>query len=449
VKRLEINLASRPFRNNSLYWAGFGSATAILAAVTAVNLWLFIGHGTTMRLHHQDLDTKQHKRESLSGDEHRLSVKLTKLDFNGLARQAEFANDAIRRRVFSWTELFNRLEEVVPPAVMMTSIRPEIQAEGISIVVEGSAKDQEALLQLEENLIKSPHFARIYPGSERREQRGQDLHFSLKCDYLPGGRPDAGRASPAAAPKHVPDVANQPGKEAPASAAAAAPVKEPASPPYPPGGNLTAAGSVPPPVTVPAPGPDRARTGPTGPAIPGASPAPESAAPPTAAAPRPRPSPAAAAPRPAGSRPLLRPGAFIGANTGPNSPRHQPFVPASPVAAAVDDPKANFVNAPLESVLDYLTKTRKMNFIFDGSFDFRRHVPANLSSTGEDGIGRWLGELLNSSVTREGEHTFRVTPFSGGESLQEPPVDEEPVPTDDDSGKDDSQTETPPPEKKP
>src|SRR4030095_2171779 len=29
LKLLEINLATRPFRNNTLYWAGFGSASLV------------------------------------------------------------------------------------------------------------------------------------------------------------------------------------------------------------------------------------------------------------------------------------------------------------------------------------------------------------------------------------------------------------------------------------
>jgi len=190
VKLTEINLATRPFRNNTLYWAGFGSAAFVLAALTVINLWLFLGHGSAMRQQREELSTKQRKRDGLARDEQRLSLKLTRLDFKGLSQQADFANDAIRRRSFSWTRLFNRLEEVVPPSIMMTAVRPEIQAEGISIVAEGTAKDQEGLLSFEENLIRNRHFSRIYPGSERREQKGQDLRFSLKFDYVPEGRKD-------------------------------------------------------------------------------------------------------------------------------------------------------------------------------------------------------------------------------------------------------------------
>ena len=197
MRPLEINLATRPFRNNTLYWTGFGSAALGLAALTVVNLWLFIGFGSSMEFHRQDLSAKQRRRDALLVEEQRLGRKLEKTDFKGLAVQADFANDAIRRRTFSWTELFNRLEEVVPPTVMMLSIRPDIQPEGISIIVEGIANDPEGLLQFEENLLRKPVFARIYPGSERREQRDRQLHFSLQFDYLASSSREA-PAAPAA-----------------------------------------------------------------------------------------------------------------------------------------------------------------------------------------------------------------------------------------------------------
>jgi len=429
LRLLEINLATRPFRNNTLYWAGFGSASLLLAVLTGVNLWLFFRSGSSVQQYEQERLVKQQRRSSLSKDEQRLGLKLTKLDFRGLAQQAEFANDAIRRRIFSWTELFNRLEEVVPPAVMMTSLRPEILPEGISIIAEGIAKDQEALLVLEENLIRSTHFARIYPGSERREQRGGELHFSLKFDYLPAGRPEA---APTPAPPEM-----KPWKP-PQEVAKTPPTQAPPAPPQP-------KPEPPAPTQVEAPAPAR---GPADGIVAATSPLSQSPSPPPPAAPKGSTAAASTAPRvvrpsaapgtrqadPPGmrrvsrpGRPMLRSGVMSPVRIG-GGPDSLPADGAIARAEAEAKAAGHFENRPLEDVIAYLTKVRTMTFIFDGSFDLRQKVTLDVYDKQQSEIIRMLAEKLTATIRMEGPDTYRLTPVKPPDTLEEPPVEEEPVP---------------------
>jgi len=445
MRPIEINLATRPFRNNTLYWAGFGSAVLALAAVSVVNVWLFLGYGSTMRRHREDLTSNQQRREALARDERQLSVKLAKLDFKGLAQQSEFANDAIRRRIFSWTELFNRLEEVVPPAVMMIAIRPEIQAEGISVVAEGSAKDQEGLLQFEENLIRNPRFARIFPGSERREQRGQDLRFSLKFDYVPDGSPRTGTAAPAVKgpepPVKEPTAQGKPAPPPAVAGAGAAPATKTtapkvsgapsvAAPPPSPGGQAASR---------PSPVPPGVSPGGVAPVPPATSPPTSPAAPPVASPPaagqgtvppqRPAyPPPQQARPQGGGPRPLMKPGGM-----GRPAPRAGTATPFGPAARrkAEEEEAARFAARPLQDVFDYLMKYRSMTFVFAGDFDLRQKVTLDLNGKEEEEVLQILSKTLDCMVTREGIHAYRLSPKSGGEPLEEPPVEEEPAPPDD------------------
>ena len=48
---------------------------------------------------------------------------------------ARQANELIDRRTFSWTELFNRIEATLPPEVMITSVRPDIRDEVVSVAL--------------------------------------------------------------------------------------------------------------------------------------------------------------------------------------------------------------------------------------------------------------------------------------------------------------------------
>jgi Tfp pilus assembly protein PilN len=435
VRPIDINLATRPFRNNTLLWTSFGVAALALAALTVLNVWVFLGYGSSMRQHRQDFTSKEQRRDSLARDERLLSVKLTKLDFKGLAVQSEFANDAIRRRTFSWTRLFNRLEGVVPPTVMMTAIRPEIQAEGISIVAEGTAKDQEALLEFEEKLIRDIHFARIYPGSERREQRGQDLRFSLKFDYVPESAAATGSATPA---EKEPVPPKEPPPAGPVAGAASAPAPAPAaSQPAPPPKTVS------PPIVSAAAGSSlSAETKPAPP--PAVTPAaPQAGGEKTAAS-----TAGAAVPQPpqhrGGPRPAYKPGQMRGARQrGAGAPMGGR---AARRAAELEE-AARFNNQPIQAVFDYLMKNRGMTFLFSGDFDLRQKVTMDLNGKEEEQIVEQLAKVLDSVLRQEGPHAYRLSPKSGGEPLEEPPVEVEPAP--DDAPDDDAPPENPPPEEQP
>ncbi len=56
-------------------------------------------------------------------------------DLRRLVDAAGEANSLIERRVFSWTELFNRIEQTLPAGVMLTSVRPDIAAAGATVAI--------------------------------------------------------------------------------------------------------------------------------------------------------------------------------------------------------------------------------------------------------------------------------------------------------------------------
>lgn len=427
MRFLEINLATRPFRNNTLYWTGFGSAAVILAALTGVNVWLFLHAGTSVQQSGQEMQIKQTKRDALIRDEQRLGVKLTKLDFKGLAREAEFANDAIRRRTFSWTELFNRLELVVPSTVMMAAIRPEIQADGISIAAEGLAKDQEGLLDFEENLIRSPYFSRIYPGSERREQRGGDLLFSLKFDYVPGGRPDAGGV-PVAPAKSPTTIAQE--QPTDGETVVQAPREESTPPPQPvPPPQMAPVSQLASPLpSAPAPAAPAQTSPPLGPTVQDGSVGQATTAPrtagKTAAAPGTRKPPTATKRGGPGGRPLLRPGSGALRTSSRAEPRENGRA-ARTEASARDE--AHFENKPLEEVIAYLEKKRTMVFVFDGKFDLRQKVDMDVYDLPQSEIAEIIAGVLGAMPSMEAENTWKFRQLTPGETLQVVPVEEEPV----------------------
>ena len=109
-----------------------------------------------------------------------------------LAKQADFANAAISTRVFSWTAFLNRLEDIVPDGVGITSVSPDFQS--LSISISGSALSMDLAAEFLDRLTKSPYFEDIPPAFHTSETLadkdiGKTLQvFSLKIKYNPEGR---------------------------------------------------------------------------------------------------------------------------------------------------------------------------------------------------------------------------------------------------------------------
>ena len=200
MRPLELNLASRPFRNNTPIWAAH---VIVLAAVIVFSGWnLRTALNASQKL--TDLQS------SLGGVERQLAdldhredeaVKGARVfDLKTMRMQSDKANDIILRRGLSWTRLFNTLEKVVPYEVHMSTVRPVYGgAQGggsrdgvfegtVPVEVDGMAQSFESFLELERALIVDPHFANVEPVRNETTLGSSEVRFSLRFLYDPDGR---------------------------------------------------------------------------------------------------------------------------------------------------------------------------------------------------------------------------------------------------------------------
>ena len=186
MKPVTLNLASRPFRNNVLTGTMLGVVGAAIVIATVANLWVYLSYGQSYAQLQLDQAQDRARITQLEGEEKRLAGEVRARDFRRVFERGKLASELIRKSAFSWTLLFNTLETVVPPDVVMTAIRPNISAEGIIIRIEGVAKQHMALLTFEETLLRHPAFSKVFPSNERQLNPSlPDITFLLTCDYLP------------------------------------------------------------------------------------------------------------------------------------------------------------------------------------------------------------------------------------------------------------------------
>lgn len=202
MNTLELNVASRPFRNNTPIWVAQG---LLLAAVIAFSVWNAQTATTAtknLEALQADLGSVERQLGELDRREDSAIKGIRVFDPKTMKVQADKANDIILRRGLSWTRLFNTLERVVPYEVRMTAVRPlygTSQAasggprgaafEGtVQVDVEGRAQSFEAFLEFERALIVDPHFAGVEPIRSESPLGSTEVSFQLRFLYDPDGR---------------------------------------------------------------------------------------------------------------------------------------------------------------------------------------------------------------------------------------------------------------------
>jgi hypothetical protein len=201
MRSLDLNLASRPFRNNTPLWIGFALAVAGTVAFAAWSTSTFLGQRERVAELDGRLDGADETMREYADREAAARARIAALDVKNLAIQAARANGFLMRRGLSWTRLFNLLETVQPPEVKMTAVRPvfgrerggaaatELAPEGVvPISVEGIAQDLDAFLEFERQLLQDPHFARVEPQRADRVRNSREILFDLRFLYDPDGR---------------------------------------------------------------------------------------------------------------------------------------------------------------------------------------------------------------------------------------------------------------------
>jgi hypothetical protein len=230
---LELNLASRPFRNNVPIWAVHAAIALGVVAFTAWNVHSFVDAGQKLAALEADIGSTEKQLAELDRRDREAMAGIRVFDPKTLDAQAEQANEIIMRRGLSWTRLFNLFEKIVPYEVRMTAIRPvygtreaEVRGRGarasvvagtVPIDVEGVAQSLEAFLEFERALIMDTHFAEVEPVRTETTPGNPEVEFQLHFLYDPEGKIGVER------PKlpHVLDAAKKAaaeGGEAPPSA---------------------------------------------------------------------------------------------------------------------------------------------------------------------------------------------------------------------------------------
>ena len=195
MRPLDLNLASRPFRNNTLPWAGLAVGAVLVIAFTWWNLSSWLAVEDRLQARRAVIADVKNRFDRCDLRERKAEAALKKSDVSYLRVQADRANAVIARKALSWTRLFNIMEKVQPYEVRMTWISPrfatgsgaeKLPKGAVPVSVKGFSQEIRAFLEFERALLFDPHFDRVEPEQSSVNQNGE-VEFQLSFLYYPDG----------------------------------------------------------------------------------------------------------------------------------------------------------------------------------------------------------------------------------------------------------------------
>ena len=184
MKPIHLNLASRPFRDYRPVYAVVVIMALLTAFLALNNVETFLRYRLETKTTRANIARLEEQMASEQKQNAALTQRLKGVDLKLLASQTEFANSQLAERAFSWSELLDRLERVLPSDVRLQSVTPTFGKDGlVHLAMTCVAKTGDGLTATINRFNGDTHFANAFPTSET--VTAGEYRFTLGVDYRP------------------------------------------------------------------------------------------------------------------------------------------------------------------------------------------------------------------------------------------------------------------------
>src|SRR5580704_3416213 len=186
--RVDINLATQPYEDSGSLWMRWGTALAVLGLITLVLLYSVLAEWAAARKD-RSLIAQREQQIAVRDQEKARAEAILNLPENRATRdRSQFLNDLFLRKAFSWTEVFQDLERVMPARLHLVSIQPAMapgnQLE-IKMVVAGESRER--ALELVRKMESSQRFQQTQIEEEQSQSGltpGDNVQFDISAVYV-------------------------------------------------------------------------------------------------------------------------------------------------------------------------------------------------------------------------------------------------------------------------
>ena len=202
MKPVVLNLAERPFVNERPVRRTAMLLWIVGATLLVLNVGVYERHWSGQQEKRATIDLIESRRTDETNKLRELQVQFADLGVDDQNSQIQFLNTQIAKRTFSWSNLMDRLAEVLPETVQLRRVTPRVtdsddsrrsragvgSENTVTVEMSGVARSDEALLAFVDALFAHPIFAAPNLANESQQEGNLD-QFSLSVLYLPDRQP--------------------------------------------------------------------------------------------------------------------------------------------------------------------------------------------------------------------------------------------------------------------
>jgi hypothetical protein len=198
------NLSTRPFYNERIIHLLLALAGIVVIALTAFNAIKIFSLSRQNTEFSALITRDRSEAQRLTEEARRIRAGINQDELQATAESADEANRLIDQRTFSWTEFFNRIEQTLPPDVMLTAVQPSFANDRSIVqmsVIGRRTEDVDAFIQ---KLEGTGAFFDVLPTQQEETDEGM-YKVLLRSEYRNRvAEPAATPAAPAPAPPAPP-----------------------------------------------------------------------------------------------------------------------------------------------------------------------------------------------------------------------------------------------------
>jgi type IV pilus assembly protein PilN len=190
------NLATRPFYNVRAVQVAIGVLALVVIAFTLFNiveLMRLRGSESALGSHASDNEAQAQR---LRAEAQRIRTQIDQKELEAVSAAAREANAIIDRRAFSWTGLFEQIEETLPADVRITTVQPRLDEGVFKVTLEAQARRTEDVADFIDALEGTGAFREVVPLRESVTTEGL-IVTTLDTIYTPPPRSAAEGEAPA------------------------------------------------------------------------------------------------------------------------------------------------------------------------------------------------------------------------------------------------------------